>query len=69
METVYGVENMEIWVIVIQIANYLLDICKIEDDICHICTFHWGYPYVESDFFQGVVSVSKNEKKKQADFV
>lgn len=50
MEIVYGVENMEIWVIVIQIDNYLLDICKIEDDICHICTFHWGYPYVESDF-------------------
>lgn len=50
METGCGAENMEIWVIVIQIAYDLLDTCEIEDEICHICTLHWGYPYAESDF-------------------
>lgn len=52
MGTVCGAENMEIWVIVIQIAYDLLDICETEDEMCHVCTLHWGSPYVESDFLR-----------------
>lgn len=45
-----GVENTEIWVIVIQIARELWDICEIKAEICHICTLCGGHPYTESDF-------------------
>lgn len=49
-ETVYGTENMDIWLIVLQIVYDSLDICEIDDEICHICTLHWGYPHGVSDF-------------------
>lgn len=69
MQAVCGAKNMEIWVIVIQIAYDLLDTCEIEDEICHICTLHWGYPYAEGDFPRCSICWQKmKRKRKQTSF-
>lgn len=47
METAFGTGNMEIWVIAIEIAYDPLDICEIKDDVCHVCTLHWGLIHTE----------------------